>query len=234
MRDRRICRFEAKFTDGVDAATEAGQFEGYGAIFGNVDAYGDLILKGAFKQTLRAWKSLKKLPPMLLQHAGGWFGGADDFVPVGVWDEMIEDEKGLFAKGHLLAMATDRGQQVYEAMKAGSLDGLSIGYRAKEFVLGTNPTEPPRTLKQVELVEVSIVTFPANEAAVVDAVKAGGGLTEREFERFLRDAGFSRDEAKTIVAEGYRALKRDVDERGATADIVASLKALTERVAAAC
>lgn len=222
-RDRYLQPVEFKFVSGSDAAV--GTFEGYGATFGNVDSYGDTIARGAFKATLKAWRALKKWPPMLLQHAGGWFGQAQDLVPIGVWDEMAEDDSGLAVKGHLLALDTDRGKGVYAAMREGALDGLSIGYVATDVKYGTKPEEPARTLKGVELVEVSIVTFPANTEARVEAVKAGTSMTEREFERFLRDAGWSREEAKTIVSRGYRDWRREAADRDAMTGIVASLKA---------
>lgn len=226
MPDRFLARLEMKFVEPSDSQAAVGSFEGYGAVFGNVDAYGDVIQPGAFKQSLKEWRASKRLPPMLLQHAG-WLSGAEDLVPIGVWDQMAEDEVGLAVTGRLIALDTDRGRSVYAAMKERALDGLSIGYLAKEFTVGTKPTEPARLLKRVELVEVSLVTFPANPEARVETVKAARSMTEREFERFLREAGFAREEAKTIVAKGYRALQREAVEPGLWADIVAGLNAGT-------
>src|SRR5262245_1760553 len=71
---------------------EAGTFTGYGAVFNNVDAGGDLIVKGAFKETLREWKKERKLPKMLWQHGGGWAGSAADMLPIGKWLSMEEDD----------------------------------------------------------------------------------------------------------------------------------------------
>lgn len=102
-------RIEIKLaSDSVDAKT--GEFSGYGAVFGNVDSYGDVIAKGAFRDTLREWEQRSKLPPMLLQHGGGFMGGADDMLPVGQWTQMEENSKGLKVSGKLFALGTERGQ----------------------------------------------------------------------------------------------------------------------------
>lgn len=208
-------RFDAELKFATD---KSGVFSGYGAIFGNVDQGGDLIQKGAFKDTLRAWEDKGKLPPMLLQHGGGFLGGADDMLPIGKWTSMEENAKGLKVEGELFAINTDRGQYIYEGLKANALDGLSIGYRAKEFVLGTKPGEPRRTLKSVDLVELSVVTFPMNDKARVGAVKAGDIKTIRDFEDWLREAGFSNAQAKAIASRGFKASEpRDEDGAGIAA-----------------
>lgn len=193
----------------LDASAGAGAFEGYGSVFGVVDSYGDVVAPGAFKKTLRQWKQDRgKFPPMLLQHGGG-FGGAEDMVPVGVWDEMREDDTGLYVKGHLLALDTDLGKRVHAAMTAGALDGLSIGFMTRDVAYGKDG-EPARTLKAVDLWEVSLVTYPANGDARVTQVKSGIEMSEREFEDFLRDAGqFTRAQAKAIIGQGYRTTLRD-------------------------
>lgn len=212
MRDTFYAPLEVKFSD--DAA-KAGAFEGYGAVFGNVDAYGDVIQKGAFKETLRDWNKSKKLPPMLVQH-GGWMMTDMDALPIGMWEAMSEDDTGLHVKGRLINLDTERGKTIHGAMKEGALDGMSIGYRAKEFSLGTKPDEPRRTLKKIDLMEVSVVTFPANGKARVSSVKNAGMVkTIREFEDFLRDAGFSHAQAKAIASSGFKASPRDEDDLAA-------------------
>lgn len=206
-------RMEIKLaSDDFDAKT--GTFAGYGAIFGNIDSYGDVIAKGAFKNTLREWEDRGKLPPMLLQHGGGFMGGADDMLPVGQWLKMEENSKGLKVEGKLFALGTERGQYIYEGLKAGALDGLSIGYKTRKAKQGTKPGEPERTLEEVDLMEVSIVTFPANGKARVTGVKAAEAIkTIREFEDFLRDVGgFSHAKAKAIAASGFKGSEpRDED-----------------------
>lgn len=214
-------RIEIKLaSDEIDQKT--GEFSGYGAVFGNVDSYGDVIEKGAFKSTLLEWEGAGKYPPMLLQHGGGWMGGADDMLPIGQWTAMEENAKGLKVSGKLFALSTERGQYIYEGLKSGVLDGLSIGYRARKFVNGTKPGEPRRKLTEIDLMEVSIVTFPANGKARVGAVKAADIKTIREFEDFLRDAGgFSHAAAKAIASGGFKAADPR-DEDGA--DLAALLR----------
>lgn len=200
----------------LDASEGPGTFEGYGSVFGVTDSYGDVVAPGAFKKTLRQWKSDRgKFPPMLLQHGGGGFlGGAEDLVPVGVWDEMREDETGLYVKGRLLALDTDLGKRVHAAMGAGALDGLSIGFVSRDVSYGKPGTdEPARTLKAVDLWEVSLVTYPANDDARVTQVKSGVDMSEREFEQWLIHEGrFSREQAKAIVAKGYRQVTREANQ----------------------
>jgi HK97 family phage prohead protease len=191
------CGIEFKFAE--DGA-ETMSFEGYGAVFGNVDSYGDVIAPGAFAATLAEAHKSGQRPAMLLQH-GGVTG--EDMTPIGVWQSMSEDGAGLQVKGQLAP--TPRGREVYELLKMGAINGLSIGYIAKEWQQRSKPEEPRRTLKAIDLYEVSLVTFPANPKARVQNVKST--LTERIAEQALRDAGFSRTEAKAIVANGFGALE---------------------------
>lgn len=216
--------FEIKFdATGVDEKT--GTFEGYGAVFGNIDSYGDVIVKGAFKGSLKDWKKAKSLPPMLVQH-GGWMMTDMDALPIGKWEEMEEDDTGLRVKGRLINLDTERGKQIYGAMREGVLDGMSIGYRAKEFTYGTKPDEPRRTLKAIDLVEVSVVTFPANGKARVDAVK-GEGLSRRELERRLtQDAELPRSVARQLMAGGFEAIKamQDAGDEGDLSDLARHMR----------
>lgn len=211
---------EVKFAS-ADDATATGEmiFSGYGAVFGNVDSYGDVIQKGAFKDTLREAKKSNNWPAMLMQH-GGWGMGADDMTPVGIWTSMEEDDTGLKVSGKLAD--TDRGVEAYKLMKMTprpAITGMSIGYFTKEFILGNKPEEPRRTLKKVDLIEVSLVTFPANGKARVQSVKSAQNI--RIAEQALRDAGFSRTDAKAILAEGFKAAPlRDAEGYGELAEII--------------
>lgn len=202
---------EVKFAAGA----QEGTFSGYGSVFNHEDFGGDVILKGAFKETLREWKTRDKLPKMLLQHGGGIFGGpAEDMVPLGKWTAMEEDTKGLHCEGRLFGVKeTERGKTVYEAMREGELDGLSIGYRAKEYELGTKPSEPFRTIKKADLLEVSVVLFGMNDKALVDAVKSTDIDQLQDLsdcERLLREAaGFSRKAATDLVSAVARIARRE-------------------------
>lgn len=216
--ERRSYGLEIKFADDQDV--KVGTFEGYGAVFGNVDSYGDVIAKGAFKESLKEWKKKGRLPPMLLQH-GGWGSSVEDGIPVGVYSEMSEDDTGLLVKGELFALDTDKGRYIHEGLKAGALDGLSIGYIPRDVAYGKKPEDPPRTLKRVDLREVSIVTFPANDSARVASAKSIEGLISlSDFEDYLRDAGFSRSQATAFMSRCKSSL-RPSDSEQAYADVQA-------------
>lgn len=190
-------------------ATPEGVIEGYGAIFGNVDAGGDVLLPGAFSDSLKSGRKVK----MLREHC------PDDVI--GVWDEVIEETGGLRVKGRILMTISD-GKDAFELVKAGAIDGLSIGYRTVESEYNNAGN---RLLKAVDLWEVSLVTFPMNELARVDAVKAAE-MTEREFERALtRDAGLSRSVAQRLMAGGYNAVKAMRDSGAGLDELAALLKA---------
>src|SRR5574340_147286 len=184
------------------------RFKGYGAVFGNVDSYGDVIDKGAFAKTLAQAEKSGQYPAMLLQHGGGFFGSAQDMTPIGIWDTLAEDSKGLKVDG--LLAPTQRGIEVYTLMKMQprpAITGLSIGYIADKYTIGTKKGEPRRTLHEITLMEISPVTFPANGKARVTGVKSAAGfLTEREFEQLLQDAGLSRSEARVVTTQGYKSL----------------------------
>lgn len=194
---------EWKFADGGDGSMT---FSGYGAMFGNVDSYGDVIAPGAFAETLREAKGSGLWPAMLLQH-GGMSVTAEDMTPIGIWTSMEEDTKGLRVEGKLADIP--RARDLYALMKMQprpAINGLSIGYTPIEWATRSKPEEPRRTLKKVKLWEVSPVTFPANSQARVLDVKSAA---PSEIERTVRDAlGLTRSEAKAFMAEGFAGLLR--------------------------
>lgn len=186
-----------------DSGVDTMSFEGYGAVFGNVDSYGDVIAPGAFAAYLADVEAGKQnWPAMLLQH-GGYGMTAEDMTPIGIWSSLAEDGKGLKVAGKLAD--TPRGREIHALMKMtprAAIDGLSIGYIAKAFEPRSKPEDPRRKLTRIDLVEISPVTFPANGKARVDAVKRLEEVTSlSEIEDYLREAGgFSRNEAKTLIA----------------------------------
>jgi HK97 family phage prohead protease len=195
---------------------EKGVFSGYGSIFGNRDLGNDIVVEGAFAKSI-ASKGAKAVK-MLYQHR------PDE--PIGVFDEIIEDRRGLKVKGRL-AMGTQRGREVYELMKMGALDGLSIGYRVDAKGYDYDDKGKRRYLKSVDLMEISAVTFPMNPRARVAAVKATE-RSVREWEEILRDAGgLSRNEAKVGASALTKALDlRDAGDNGAP-EIVEALNRFT-------
>ena len=135
-----------------------GSFSGYASRFGVVDLGRDLVLPGAFAQSLRERgpRGIK----LLFQH--------DPAEPIGVWLELREDGFGLFARGRVLP-EVERGREVLALMRAGAIDGLSIGFRAVEG--RTDPKSGVRRLHRVDLWEIWVVTFPMLPEARVSAVK---------------------------------------------------------------
>jgi len=211
---------QLKFAGNADAMT----FSGYGAVFGNVDAHGDVIERGAFRAWLADVKAGKQpWPAMLSQHGG--FLGADGMTPVGSWTSLAEDATGLLLEGKLAD--TPRGLELYQLakMQPPAISGLSIGYAAREWTVGSGKAgEPRRTLKRVDVLEVSLVTFPANDRARLTQVKCERPRDVRTFEVALREIfGFSSREAKRLAAGGWSALARDDSEE--VNSIVASLRA---------
>lgn len=178
----------------IKAAGDDGTVEGYGSVFGVRDNYDDVIAKGAFIQSLKDHKAAGTMPAMLWQH--------DADKPIGVWTEMVEDEKGLRIKGQL-AMETVKGKEAHALLKMGALNGLSIGFMSKEWAYDRE-TEV-RTLTAIDLWEVSLVTFPANEKARVTNVKSADELqAPKDAEKVLRDAGFSKSDATAFVSRVMR------------------------------
>ena len=185
-------------------------FEGYGSVFGVVDSYGDVVMPGAFADTIRKAEGSGRMPAMLWQH--------DPSQVVGVWRTMREDARGLHVVGELAD--TQLGREAYALLKMGALSGLSIGYSVSSERYDRE--RDVRELVGIELWETSLVTFPANTDARVAAVKDARSGSYRGLERILREAGFSRSEAKAVATAGMRAL-REASAPDLTADEAAAL-----------
>lgn len=170
--------------------TDDGTFEGYGSIFNNVDSGYDLVAPGAFRNTLMA-KGASGVK-MLFQH--------DPSSPIGVWEEIKEDDTGLYVKGKLLTKV-QRGAETLELVRAGVMDGLSIGFRTVKSTWEDGVDY--RILNEVDLWEVSVVTFPCNSRARIDSVKS-----VRDAEKLLRDAGLPANFAKLMAKHGYEEAAR--------------------------
>ncbi|EPD39169.1 HK97 family phage prohead protease [Delftia acidovorans CCUG 274B] len=178
----------------IKATGDDGTVEGYGSVFGERDSYDDVIAPGAFKGSLAAHKAVGTMPAMLWQHDGA--------KPIGIWTEMVEDSKGLRIKGQL-ALETVLGKEAHALLKLGALNGLSIGFVSKQWTYDRDTDV--RTLTELDLWEVSLVTFPANGKARVTNVKAADDLAvPKDAERLLRDAGFSKSDATAFVSRVMR------------------------------
>ncbi len=209
--------------------SEDGTFEGYGSIFGNVDSYGEKVMPGAFIESLARHKRDGTSVVMLWAH--------NPEEPIGVWEDLAEDAKGLWGKGRIIR-SIQRGKEVYELLKAKAVRGLSIGYREIEH----EKEDGIRLLKKLDLWEISCVTFPANRRARVEAVKSermdefarrlrdGDPMPIKEFEDILREAGVPKSMALAIASHGYAKAIRSDSEGEANPATDAAIKALHDAV----
>ncbi|MDX1219054.1 HK97 family phage prohead protease [Sinorhizobium medicae] len=209
----------------VKELTDDGTFEGYGSIFGNVDSYGEKVMPGAFVESLTKHKREGSSVLMLWQH--------NPNEPIGVWEDLAEDAKGLWGKGHLI-LEVQKAREIHALMKRKAIGGLSIGYRETD----TDQDGAVRILKKLDLYEISPVSFPANRRARIEAVKSermdefarrlrdGDPMPIKEFEDILRDAGVPKSMAVAIASHGYAKAIRSESEGGKANEQAAFLKAL--------
>lgn len=177
--ERKFCQVETKL-----AVTEGSLIEGYASLFGVVDRGGDVVEPGAYAVSLKSLAAAKRRVRMLWQH--------DPAQPIGVWDEVREDAKGLYVKGRLLPDVA-RAREAAALLEAGAIEGLSIGYRT---VRATKDQNGRRRLKELELWEVSLVTFPMLPDARV------GAKGESPEDGLMRDLAAVIEEARCNLAQG--------------------------------
>lgn len=202
---------------------EDGEIVGYGSVFDVVDSYRDIVLRGAFLDSIQKMQATGRKLKMLWQHRSD--------TPIGVWEEMAEDDRGLLLKGRL-ALSTYKGREVRELLKMGAVDGLSIGFSVPKGGEEYDQSRNVNLLKQVDLWETSIVTFPANEAAMVEEVRSAeiqrALSTKRDMERFLREVGLP-----ISVAKHFAAVHEVDDPREVEVDRLEVLKANIGRMRSA-
>lgn len=191
---------EVKFTRlDLKSVEIDGSFCGYASLFHAEDLAGDVVMPGAFADSIRT-RGIGGIK-LLFQH--------DANQPLGVWTALREDARGLYVEGRLMPEVT-KAREVHALMRAGALDGLSIGFRTVKS--RRDRATGLRRLDKIDLWEISIVTFPLLPEARIAAMKsspfAGTLPTEREFERWLtRDAGLKRSEARALMGAGFKGLK---------------------------
>ena len=224
MEHKALAIADAQFKLETDDAT----FVGYASTFGNIDSYGDTIVKGAYADTLKK----HGLPKMFFNH------NSYD-VPIGKWVKAVEDDYGLLLTGEFTP-GNAKGEEVKAGLKHGTLDSMSIGYSLKKGDF--DETSGGRTIRKVaRLAETSIVVFPADKFARVDltSVKAFADElaqveTIRDFEHFLRDAGnFSKGAAQALTARAkalfsLRDAGDDAEAIKNEAEIVARLERMSQ------
>lgn len=215
----------------IKSLAETGEIEGYGSTFGGEpDSYGDVIAPGAYADSLKDHAAKGTMPKMFWQH--------DAREPIGKWLEADEDSKGLLLRGKL-NMDVQRGREAYALLKNGDIDGLSIGYRIQSYSVDND--SGVWTLQKLDLFEVSIVSIGANENAtianvkaakaaqeIVDRLKAGERLTEREFEQMLKGAlGFSNSQAERAARLCLKGQGEPVEAADGAAELLRALKSIS-------
>ncbi len=186
----------------VKAVAADGTFAGYGSVFGVVDSYNEVVAPGAFKISLAALAAKGRSLPILWQHRTA--------EPIGAWTGLTEDAHGLAGKGSLWLEEAPNARVAYKGMETKAITGLSIGY----YVTRSSYNEKTgiRTLEELDLVEISIVTTPANDEARIDSIKAriahGALPSLPDFEKLLREAGFSKTQSAVIANRGLKHLLR--------------------------
>ncbi len=205
------------FAFDLKALSEEGTFEGYASVFDTEDEMRDIVVPGAFARSLADHRARGRLPALLWQH--------DRAEPIGAWADMREDATGLSVRGALFTADIPRARQAYALLKGGGLSGLSIGFRTVRAEV--DETSGVRRLLEIELFEVSLVTFPALDSARVHDVKSPRTPpSERTAERALRGAGFSRSQARALIARGYKVLgPAAADATGADDELLGVLAA---------
>ena len=209
-------RFAAALDLDVKADGE-GFLTGYASVFDVVDRQGEIVRRGAYRRTLAEHKMQGTSPALLWSHK------LDH--PIGRWVELREDERGLWAKGKL-SLNTDAGKQAYSHLVNGDLDGLSIGFVVPEGgrkYVGDGTFE----LLDIELVEISVVTAPANRGARISSVKALS--TKSEFVELFRANGLSKATARRAAAGAWRALQDD-DSHDKAARLLRQIEAASAKL----
>ena len=166
----------AQFGDGL-MVKDGHEIAGYASLFGTPDQSGDIVRPGAYAASLKALKDSGRHVKMLWQH--------DPSQPIGIWEDVHEDTKGLWVKGRLLDRVA-KGREASALIEAGAIDGLSIGYRTKAAAKGP---KGERILAELELWEVSLVTFPMLPSARLVAKDDGSHAALRSVARALTEAG---------------------------------------------
>lgn len=205
---------EIKAYDEDEDDKQYGRFEGYASVFNNTDLGNDVIKTGAFRKSLRQ-RGVKGIK-LLYQHKSD--------MPIGIFEDIKEDDNGLYVKGRL-ALKTTAGRDAYELLKMGAIDGMSIGFRANPDEVSYDKRSRKRMIGEVDLMEVSLVTFPMNPSARIRSVK-GEVISIREWENGMRDAfSLSRSEAKMAAKAVHEAfVQREAEPN---TELVDAIKTLT-------
>lgn len=205
----------------LKSIADDGTFTGYGSVFSVVDKGRDVVEPGAFGESLKRWSASGRSVPTLWQHK------TDE--PIGAWTNLKEDDHGLLGDSGLWLEDAPYARIAHKGMKTKTITGLSIGYRVKREEYDKKSGN--NRLLELDLVEISVVTNPMNDDARVSSVKsmieAGKLPTVREFEDFLREAGFSKSQAAAVANGGLEKLSRGEPGGDHCNEILAALRSFT-------
>lgn len=148
------------------APTDAGEFSGYAVLWDERNGHNEVVKRGAFSRTIAEHRQAGTKPLMLWSH--------DTRDIIGVWEEIREDDQGLFVRGRIV-MTTTRGREVFDLLKAGAVNGLSIGFRMRGDHRGSNGV---RILTDIDVREISIVGLPSADRARITSVRSSGRSVE--------------------------------------------------------
>lgn len=189
----------------IKSVNDSGAFTGYGSVFGVKDTYSDIVVKGAFTKSLNKWRKNGRLPALLWQHK------MDE--PIGYYTKMVEDDNGLYLEGQLLIEDDPLARRAHAHMRAKSLSGLSIGYALNDYDYDNE--KDAFILKEIDLWEVSVVTFPANDEArifdVKTALELGRVPSPKDMMKVLQNIGLSQSQSESFMLDGYSSLKKQTD-----------------------
>jgi len=213
MQTKQIKNLEAQACELKFDDSQGYKFSGYASVFNGVDSYGDTIIKGAYKSTLEN----RERPIQLRWNHHG--------PVIGKWTRIEEDEKGLYVEGELTPDHT-QAKDTYALLKHGAISGLSIGYRVKDSYMDRE--KGVRELREIELVEISVVETPADNQAHIEDIKTfiQTAETRKEFEDFFRNVcGLSKGDAKALVSR-IRSTDSRNDEAEKPVDMTAYIQTL--------
>lgn len=206
------------------------RFTGYGSVYDVVDSDDEVIARGAFTDSLKQWRDAGRLPPLLWQH--------DWREPIGRYESIEETEEGLKVEGRLFATDIQRSRQAARLIKENAIDGLSIGFIPRP-PLTFNEDTGVTYIHRGDLMEISVVTFPANGAARIDGAKESAAVqmskaqvpavtTLAEAEAVLRRAGWSRGAATALISQVRDLSRGDPGATNPGDDAGEALRKLTE------
>ncbi len=203
----------------IKLSGKKGELEGYASTFGGVDSYKDTIIPGAYAKTIKG-----RAPAMFINHDSRQ-------IPVGDWLHLEEDSTGLLVKGRI-DLNHREGPSLFSALERKAMDALSIGFTIPSGGAKEND-DGIREISEIDLKEISVVNFPADDAARISIVKAEIELIEnfKDLESLLRDAGFSKSAAKVFMSRVKTLSRRDAGEpdkiiNDVTAEMVEIIKKL--------